>query len=194
VDGNLQAAVKAGDLKRVKELATKRTVSSSGSRTLLHLAAAYGRLEVATYLVKLWMKASLENKKGKTPLDLAQKFGHTRIVEFFARHSTGMDRLKVGVERSIGCVMCSAMYALFGSPNAHCSGLYWIPRWPGPRRLTWRRRSPPLPPAGLPGSRARRSRPGYQCFLQYEIHDHPICLLFRCWVRWVVQNCRLSVI
>ena len=48
---------------------------------MLHLAASYGHREVAAYLFKLGMNVLLKNKRGKTPVDIAHKFGHITIVD-----------------------------------------------------------------------------------------------------------------
>jgi len=75
--------------------------------TALGVAAYAGRLEVVILLLGRGANASLGNKEGSRPRDLAEQEGHQAIVELLARARSIAVRLGVGTERRV-CVVYSA--------------------------------------------------------------------------------------
>ena len=76
-------AIESTHLEIVKLLINENNINSMNNygRTPLHLAADHGILEIVQYLLESGAKISVEDNNHKTPLDLAKRKKHEKIVE-----------------------------------------------------------------------------------------------------------------
>ncbi len=82
--GEIQDAVKQGDVAKVKSLAEadpKLLQSEPGSWTLLHEAARNGRKEVAEFLIASKVNIDAKDKDAWTPLHVAAQWGQKDMVK-----------------------------------------------------------------------------------------------------------------
>ena len=56
---------------------------NSNNQSALHVAAYYGRTNVAKYLLKSGADINLQDKKGRSPVMVATQMGHYETVAYF---------------------------------------------------------------------------------------------------------------
>ncbi|MFL6235840.1 MAG: ankyrin repeat domain-containing protein, partial [Thermoanaerobaculia bacterium] len=63
------------------------SLAGSERATALHIAASNGSVEIASALLEAGADISFKDKNGMTPLEVAQQFGETRVVELLITRS-----------------------------------------------------------------------------------------------------------
>lgn len=84
--GDIHEAAKSGNLEKVKQLVTHQPgvihALDDDSDTPLHLAAAYGHLEVTQYLIGKGSRVNAIDIWGSNPVFDASANGHLDVVKF----------------------------------------------------------------------------------------------------------------
>jgi ankyrin repeat protein len=78
----------ASGQREVAELLVERGAEineGAGGNTALHAAAYFGRLEMAEWLLERGADPAATDYEGKTPLQVAEANGHTRVAELLRR-------------------------------------------------------------------------------------------------------------
>ncbi|XP_066548545.1 CARD- and ANK-domain containing inflammasome adapter protein [Amia ocellicauda] len=85
--GGVFDAAAAGDLSLLEELLKGCDVNAvdSSKETLLHMAAAHGRVPVIEFLLSKGAKLDVRDSKGRTPLHRAAEKGHVQAVKFLVQ-------------------------------------------------------------------------------------------------------------
>ena len=77
--------IRQGDLAKVKELANSNpeilTIPEAGGMTVLHVAAAEGKADIAQFLIESGCDASAPDDFGQTPIDIAKTGGQTDVLK-----------------------------------------------------------------------------------------------------------------
>lgn len=77
--------IRQGDLAQVKELATSNpqvlTIPEAGGMTVLHVAAAEGKADIAQFLVESGCDVTAPDDFGQTPIDIAKTGGQTAVLK-----------------------------------------------------------------------------------------------------------------
>ncbi|KAE8908431.1 hypothetical protein PF005_g18209 [Phytophthora fragariae] len=85
-------ATKQGDIEKLKQLVpelVRPDMEDYDLRTLLHVASAEGRLQIAKYLVACGANVNLLDRWGSSPLSDAVDFAHNELAKFLiANHAT----------------------------------------------------------------------------------------------------------
>lgn len=93
----IHKAASGGNLEVIKVLHFTRKLLNKNGQTILHVAAASGKSKVVSYLLKMKEFEGLINKKdedGNTPLHLATKAFHPRVVYILTREKRCMLNLQ----------------------------------------------------------------------------------------------------
>ena len=76
--------IRMGDLAKVKELANSNpeilTIPETGGMTVLHVAAAEGKADIAQFLVESGCDVTAPDDFGQTPIDIAKTGGQTAVL------------------------------------------------------------------------------------------------------------------
>lgn len=87
---SIHGAARRGDLAAVRRMVVQSPMlvdaDDGTGDTPLHVAAAYGQLAVAKYLLANEARVSSRNKRGETPLQVAERTGHPAVASLLRCH------------------------------------------------------------------------------------------------------------